>query len=117
MAQPTWRQRLSYYSLFVPVRHYLLFFVVAALLAWWWLQRQQPPEPSLAGSLLGLLVQAGLAAIGILLGLALLTVLVPFALFAWQLRSRRVRRPAHQYGHQPAVPAAARFFAFSLYLR
>lgn len=91
MAQPTWRQRLYYYSLFVPVRLYLLFFAAAALLAWWWLQRQQPPEPSLAGSLLSLLVQAGLAAISILLGLALLTVLVPFALFAWQLRIRQVQ--------------------------
>jgi len=56
MNHPTWRQRLSYFSLFVPVRLYLLLFVLATAIAWWWLQRQLPTDPSFTGSLLQLLI-------------------------------------------------------------
>jgi hypothetical protein len=91
MNNPTWRQRLSYISLFVPVRLYFLLFLAAAALAMWWVNRQHPIEPSLSGTLLTLLVKAAFAAAIILLVLSVLSVLVPFAWFAYKTKTRQVK--------------------------
>lgn len=91
MNHPTWRQRLSYLSLFVPVRLYLLLFVLATAIAWWWLQRQLPTDPSFTGSLLQLLIKAAFSAVLVLISFCLTTTLLPFLWLAWHIKKRRVQ--------------------------
>ncbi|HSC52175.1 MAG TPA: DUF58 domain-containing protein [Phnomibacter sp.] len=90
MNKSTWRQRLSYISLFIPVRLYFLLFLAAAALALWWIRRQQPVEPNVTGDLLTLLVKAGFATAFLLFGLSILSVLVPFLWFTYKTKTRQV---------------------------
>src|SRR5829696_8159764 len=81
MDNSTWRQKLSYFTLFLPVRMYLLLFAVGTGLAYWWVNTQKPGVESAFGVVLALLVKVAAWFIVSVLLLSLLSVLVPFVLF------------------------------------
>ncbi|CAN5475280.1 hypothetical protein BH10BAC3_BH10BAC3_03330 [soil metagenome] len=90
MDNSTWRQKLSYFTLFIPVRIYLLLFAAGTGLAYWWINTQKPGAESAYGLVLALLVKVAAWFIISILLLSLLSVLVPFFLFWFQRQRKRI---------------------------
>ena len=90
MNHPSWRNRLSYISHFIPFRFYLLLFLAASAIALWWVNRQQPNEPSYYGAMLTLLVSVAITASLTLLALSFLTAFFPFLWFGYKIYRRKV---------------------------
>jgi len=91
MDNPTWRQKLSYFTLFIPVRIYLLLFAVGTGLAYWWINSQKTGAESAYTLVLALLVKVAAWFIGAILLLSFLSVFIPFALFWWQRKRKKVK--------------------------
>lgn len=90
MDNATWRQKLSYFTIFIPVRIYLILFAVGTGLAYWWVNTQKPGEQNGYSLVLALLVKVAAWFIVATLLLSLLSVLVPYILFRWQRARKRV---------------------------
>ena len=84
MNKASWRQKLSYYALFSPVRFYFILFIVGAWLAWLWLGTFSQTDTSSFTAVFALLVKVvfwfGVA----VLTLSFLSVLIPFVFFLIQ---------------------------------
>jgi hypothetical protein len=91
MDNSTWRQKLSYFTLFLPVRMYLLLFAVGTGLAYWWVNTQKPGVESAFAVVLTLLVKVAAWFVIAILILSLLSVLIPFGLFWWQRKRKQVK--------------------------
>jgi hypothetical protein len=91
MDKATLRQKLSYYTLFVPVRFYLLLFVAALALASWWTSNQKTADETAFSVVLTLLVKVAAVFIVSVLVLSFLSVIIPFVAFWWQKKRGHVQ--------------------------
>ena len=91
MDNPTWRQKLSYFTIFIPVRIYLILFAAGTGLAYWWVNTQKPGEQNGYSLVLALLVKVAAWFIVAILLLSFLSVLVPYIAFWWQRKRKRVK--------------------------
>jgi uncharacterized protein (DUF58 family) len=90
MDNATWRQKLSYYTLFLPVRIYLLLFAMGIGLAYWWVNTQKTNADNAYNLVLALLVKVAAWFIAAILILSFLSVIIPFVIFWWNRRIKRV---------------------------
>jgi hypothetical protein len=91
MDKATWRQRLSYLTLFIPFRLYLLLFIAGILLAYWWTSYQKPVEESAFAVVLALLIKVAAIFILAVLVLSFLTVFIPYIFFYWNRNRKKVQ--------------------------
>lgn len=89
MDNPTWRQKLSYFTIFIPVRIYLILFAAGTGLAYWWITTQQHAEQTAYSLVLSLLVKVAAWFIVAILLLSFLSVIIPFMVF-WFHRKRKL---------------------------
>lgn len=90
MINATWRQKLSYFTLFVPVRVYLLLFAAAVGMGYWWLTTQKTGGENAYNLVLALLIKVAAFFIAALLLLSFLSVFIPFAVFWWMRKTKKV---------------------------
>lgn len=91
MDKPSLSSRLQYFSLFIPFRFYLLLFVIGILLAKLWLSIQHTHVVSSFESILSLLTKILLTFGTALLILNLLTVLIPYIVFLFKVKSKNAQ--------------------------
>src|SRR4051812_39835161 len=91
MDNPTWRQKLSYFTIFIPVRIYLLLFAAGTGLAYWWINTQKAGEQNAYSLVLALLVKVAAWFIVAILLLSFLSVLIPYLAFWWKRKRKRVK--------------------------
>ncbi len=89
------QKKIKYYSFFLPLRWYGLLFSAALLLVYVWLKAKVPAVSedgaSSFGDIIGLLLKVALVFVLILLMLALLSVLIPYVVFLWQERKKKIQ--------------------------
>ncbi|HMP94042.1 MAG TPA: DUF58 domain-containing protein, partial [Phnomibacter sp.] len=91
MNAPTWRQRLTYAAQFLPVRPYLVIFLLLLWVGHWWVGHQRTEEPSAMADVSQLLLTITTWALAALLGLAFLSVLVPWLIFLYHRKQGRLQ--------------------------
>src|SRR6185295_12514554 len=91
MDKSTWRQKLSYFTLFIPFRFYLLLFAAGITLAWWWVLIQKPDDTNAFAAVLTLLIKVAAIFILAIFALSILSVVIPYLLFWWQRKRGNIK--------------------------